>query len=110
MYRSLLRRGAPPAAALAFFVATPELGVDAILLSWPLLGGEMTVARVVAAGLVAWLVGWLVGGRAPAPAAGPAEEARSDAAGLWAGLRAGFGELVDATDKALKEYHDAQTS
>lgn len=97
VYRSLLRRGAPPAAALAFFVATPELGVDAILLSWPLLGGEMTIARVVAAGLVAWLVGWLVGRRAPAPTPGPAEAARGGPTGLWDGLRAGFGELVDAT-------------
>lgn len=100
VYRSLLQRGAPPAAAMAFFIATPELGVDAILLSWPLLGAELTALRVLAAGLVAWLVGWWVGGRAPAPAPvrAPDGEVRGTlAARLVSGLRAGFGELVDAT-------------
>ncbi|WP_170135967.1 permease [Nannocystis exedens] len=100
VYRSLLQRGVPAAAAMAFFIATPELGVDAILLSWPLLGAEMTVLRVVAAALVAWLVGWWVGGRArriggsSEPEAGPRGPAL---ARLWSGLRTGFGELVDTT-------------
>ncbi|WAS94904.1 permease [Nannocystis punicea] len=100
VYRSLLQRGVPAAAAMAFFIATPELGVDAILLSWPLLGAEMTVLRVVAAALVAWLVGWWVGGRArrvggsSEPEAGPRGPV---GARLWAGLRTGFGELVDTT-------------
>ncbi|HCP47362.1 MAG TPA: hypothetical protein DIU15_15070, partial [Deltaproteobacteria bacterium] len=53
VYRSLVLRGAPPSAAMAFLVATPELGLDAVLLSVPLLGGPMTVARVVCATLVA---------------------------------------------------------
>lgn len=100
VYRSLLQRGVPAAAAMAFFIATPELGVDAILLSWPLLGAEMTVLRVVAAALVAWLVGWWVGGQArriggsSEPEAGPRGPAL---ARLWSGLRTGFGELVDTT-------------
>jgi uncharacterized membrane protein YraQ (UPF0718 family) len=64
VYRSLIVQGAPPAAAMAFLVATPELGLDAVLLSIPLLGGEMTVARVVCAALVALLVGAVVGGKA----------------------------------------------
>lgn len=97
VYRSLLQRGAPPAAAIAFLVATPELGVDAVLLSWPLLGEELTLARVLAAGLVAWLVGWWVGGRAPSPAGERADEQAARPLGLLNGLRAGFGELVDAT-------------
>ena len=33
IYRTLVVRGAPVAAAMAFLVATPELGLDAILLS-----------------------------------------------------------------------------
>lgn len=60
LYESLIRRGAPPAAALAFFVATPELGLDAILLSVPMLGVPLTVARVLAAVVVALLVGLLL--------------------------------------------------
>ena len=39
----------------------PELGLDAVLLSIPLLGIRMTVVRVVAAAVVALLIGWLVG-------------------------------------------------
>lgn len=61
LYRALTRRGVPLAAGMAFLVATPELGVDAVLLSLPLLGTKMTVLRVVAAALVAFLVGWLFG-------------------------------------------------
>ncbi|HSR52717.1 MAG TPA: permease [Acidobacteriota bacterium] len=61
LYRTLVRRGAPATAAMAFLVATPELGLDAVLISIPLLGGKMTVARVIAAALAAFLVGWLVG-------------------------------------------------
>jgi hypothetical protein len=100
VYRSLLQRGVPAAAAMAFFVATPELGLDAILLSWPLLGEELTLLRVAAAALIAWLVGWLVGGRVRDRGIAPDEEggARgSTGQRLVAGLRIGFTELVDAT-------------
>ena len=61
LYESLIRRGAPVAAAMAFFVATPELGLDAVLLSFPLLGESLTVARVVSAFIVALAVGVAVG-------------------------------------------------
>lgn len=63
LYRNLMARGAPAPAGMAFLVATPELGLDAIILSLPLLGGPMTVARVVAAAMLALFVGWLVGRR-----------------------------------------------
>ncbi|MFT4570833.1 MAG: uncharacterized membrane protein YraQ (UPF0718 family) [Hyphomicrobiaceae bacterium] len=53
-YKTLVARGAPPAAALAFLVATPEIGIDAVLVSVPLLGGEFTALRVLTAGIVAW--------------------------------------------------------
>lgn len=53
VYRSLIVRGVPPTAALAFLVAAPELGVDAVLLSFPLLGVPLTVARIGCAFLVA---------------------------------------------------------
>ena len=61
LYRTLVERGAPATAGFAFLVATPELGVDAVLLSIPLLGAEFTVARVAAAGLLALVVGALIG-------------------------------------------------
>ncbi len=105
LYRTLVVRGAPPAAAMAFLVATPELGLDAIFLSIPLLGVEMTVIRVVGAVVVALTVGWLVArimGRTleVAQSAEPAPGQR--APGSWLvrarnSLRIGFGEVVDHT-------------
>lgn len=62
-YGNLLQRGVPAAAAMALVVATPLLGLDAILLSWPLLGPELTGLRVAAAGLLAWVIGGWIGGK-----------------------------------------------
>lgn len=61
LYQSLIKRGVPIPAALAFLVATPELGIDAILISFPLLGVELTLIRLAGAALVALAVGVLVG-------------------------------------------------
>jgi hypothetical protein len=61
LYHTLVKRGAPPSAAMAFLIATPEIGIDAVLISLPLLGGTMTWARVITAGLVALIVGIIVG-------------------------------------------------
>lgn len=104
LYRSLINRGVPAAAAMAFLVATPELGLDAVLISLPLLGADMTVARVVASVAVALVVGAVVGTMADSVRAGvPAiasygtqDVVRST---FWyrvrVGLRFGFGEIVD---------------
>lgn len=104
LYQSLIQRGAPPSAAMAFLIATPEIGLDAILVSIPLLGTDMTIARVVAAALVALLVGWLVGRRVRVGQAqlsccdkDEPDFSGSKRARLGAGLRYGFGELVDST-------------
>ncbi len=102
LYRSLIQRGAPPAAAMAFLVATPELGLDAVLLSIPLLGPQVTILRLATAALVALLVGWLVGGRIKSAlraeeqtvSSGPAP---SLATRLAIALRTGTGEVVDHT-------------
>ena len=101
VYRSLIVRGAPPAAALGFFVATPEIGLDAVLLSLPLLGPELTLARVVASALVAVTVGWALG-RAIRPVdAAPLADSAAPSVGAAARykevLRLGFREVVDAT-------------
>ncbi|RME73862.1 MAG: hypothetical protein D6776_06275, partial [Planctomycetota bacterium] len=73
LFHSLVRRGVPPAAAIAFLIATPEIGVDALLISIPLLGIEISIARLVVALLVALLAGAVVGPlvarRLPPPAA-----------------------------------------
>jgi len=100
LYDTLVRRGAPIAAAMAFLVATPELGLDAVLLSVPLLGLPLTVARVVAAFLVAFLVAVLVGRHLPAHECTPDATTQAPAPlgqRLQDGLSYGFKELVDHT-------------
>lgn len=102
LYRTLIGQGVPATAAMAFLVATPELGLDAILISLPLLGADLTIARVVCAAIVALLAGWLVGRlaqrrEAVLPAVAPAATRGNLVARLRAGLRFGFGEIVDHT-------------
>lgn len=101
LYQGLVKQGAPTAAAVAFLVATPELGIDAILLSVPLLGVRFTVVRVAAAALVAIIVAMVLGGvpaqpaaRRPLPLAGSAPATRDR---LRAALQTGLGEMVDHT-------------
>ena len=60
LYHSLSLRGAPPAAALAFLIAAPEIGLTALLVSLPLLGVEMTLVRVAGAAVLAAFVGYFV--------------------------------------------------
>jgi uncharacterized membrane protein YraQ (UPF0718 family) len=102
LYRTLIVQGVPATAAMAFLIATPELGIDAILISLPLLGPEMTIARVVAAIIVALVIGWVIGriagtDRRRLPTAiVPGEVTRQS----WLirardGLRYGFAETVD---------------
>ena len=103
VYRSLISRGAPAAAALSFLVAAPELGVDAVLLSVPLLGLRLTLARVLCAFVVAVLVGvWVSRLLPPGPDASAGHVSEGTAGQsltqrLWAAGRLGFGETVDHT-------------
>jgi len=60
LYHSLVRRGVSVGAGMAFLIATPELGIDAIMISVPLLGWKMTVVRLIAAALIAWLTGYIM--------------------------------------------------
>ncbi len=99
LYRGLMDKGLPPAAAAAFLIATPELGVDAVAISLPLLGWQMTLVRVVAATVLALCVGLAVAALTPAPDADPSdadptsdEEERS---GLRGALQYGFVESLD---------------
>jgi uncharacterized protein len=61
IYRSLVKKGVPLSAGITFFVATPELGLDAILITIPLLGTQFTAIRLVAAAIVALFVGIIIG-------------------------------------------------
>lgn len=105
LYRALVERGVPATAALAFLVATPELGTDAILLSLPLLGGPFTLIRIAAAAVlalaVAVIVGRTISSRTPENSAATAEEAEGPAGGvldkLGGGIKTGLGTLVDHT-------------
>ncbi len=102
LYETLVARGVPATAAIAFLVATPELGLDAILLSVPLLGGELTVARLVTALVVALGAAWLVGRLVPPSEAAQATAETGQApaplgARLREGMIYGLGELVDHT-------------
>jgi uncharacterized membrane protein YraQ (UPF0718 family) len=100
LYQTLILRGVPTTAALSFLVATPELGIDAALISLPLLGASLALARLVGAAMVALVVGLLLGRllESNRPACGD-EVARAVADGFWARARAGahygFVEIVD---------------
>lgn len=105
LYRALVERGVPATAALAFLVATPELGTDAVLLSLPLLGGPFTLIRIAAAAVlalaVAVIVGRTISSRTQENSAAAAEEAEGPAGGvldkLGGGIKTGLGTLVDHT-------------
>lgn len=103
IYRELVRQGASLAAALAFLIATPELEIAAVLLTWKLMGGEVALVRVAMAALLALGVGMLVARlapRRPPPAGGGGwPEAPRGTLGqrLVAALRFGYGPAVDNT-------------
>lgn len=92
LYESLLRGGASPAAARAFLVAAPELGVPAVLVSLRLLGLPFTVARAAGAAALAVLAGLAARGRGRDMLRHPAGPLRER---LVHGLRHG---VVDAVD------------
>ncbi|PHX65347.1 MAG: hypothetical protein CK550_05305 [Gemmatimonadetes bacterium] len=101
LYQQLLKQGASTTAAVAFLIATPELGIDAVLLSVPLLGMEFTILRVMAAALaalgVALIMGRLITDVPHVVARADAPLTRSTRARLSQALRTGFGEMVDHT-------------
>ena len=102
LYQTLVLQGVPATAGMAFLVATPELGIDSVLISLPLLGLDFTIVRLVCAAAVAVAVGAVVGRLAqdrPVPAAPVAAVRAPDGliGKLRAGLRFGFAEIVDHT-------------
>jgi uncharacterized membrane protein YraQ (UPF0718 family) len=53
VYHTLIRRSVPAAAAVAFLIATPEIGFDSFFLSLRFLGWEVTAIRLGMAFLIA---------------------------------------------------------
>ena len=103
LYQQLVQQGASATAAIAFLVATPELGIDAILLSLPLLGAEYTIIRVLAAAFTAIAVALIMGRLVPRAAralplfTAPSADSPSTREKLVRAVRSGFGETVDHT-------------
>ncbi|MEM6708968.1 MAG: permease [Pseudomonadota bacterium] len=101
LYQSLIRSGVPLTAGIAFLIATPEIGIDALLLSVPLLGESLTLLRLAAALAVALGVALLLGHSGDDPVAAvdspshPVDEPLTER--LMNGLRFGFIELLDHT-------------
>jgi uncharacterized membrane protein YraQ (UPF0718 family) len=106
LYDDLVDHDAPPAAARAFLVAAPALGVPAVFLSARLLGLPFTALRVLGAALLAIAAGWSAlltraNAASPAPGSAPVGEppgktpAAAFRARLVHGLRHG---VVDAVD------------
>lgn len=101
LYQQLVQQGASTTAAVAFLVATPELGLDAMLLSIPLLGTPFAIVRVVAAAIAALGVALVMGRLIPKtprglPLATPVVS-HTLASRLTQAAKSGFGEMVDHT-------------
>lgn len=104
IYRELIKRGTSLAAALAFLVATPELELAAVMLTWQLMGPDVAIVRVVMAAVLALGVGVLVATFAPKHAVVPDDEGslpEQTTGSLFerarTALRFGFGPAVDNT-------------
>lgn len=105
IYRELIRQGTALTAAIAFLVATPELELAAVTLTWQLMGAHVALVRVGMAAVLALAVGVLVGSLAPRRSAEPPGPAGSmpepATGGLGARLRTafsfGYGPAVDNT-------------
>lgn len=94
----LARAGASAPFTLAFMVASPILGFDAVLVSLALLGWQLTLARLLLAVVLVVAVGYLVSrlvSHKPGLVLPLAEPSRSER--LSAALREGYGHLIDHT-------------
>jgi uncharacterized membrane protein YraQ (UPF0718 family) len=61
MHQQLLGLGVNQTFATAFLIATPIIGFDALLISFPLLGGQLVLLRLVFAVILAIFVAWVLG-------------------------------------------------
>ncbi|MGE4619992.1 MAG: permease, partial [Planctomycetota bacterium] len=102
LYQSLVNKGVPTAAAVTLLLATPELGIDAIFLSFQLVDTPFAIARIITASVLALTVGLLAVRFFPPLTqkqvlTEDSAESRSLPDRLKEGLRVGLGDLVDNT-------------
>ena len=102
LYRSLVNKGVPTAAAVTLLLATPELGIDAIFLSFQLVDTPFAIARIITAAVLALTVGLLAVRFIPPISPENIEtveesDQKSLPERLRQGLRVGLGDLVDNT-------------
>lgn len=102
LYKSLVERGVPTAAAVTLLVATPELGIDAVFLSFTMVDAPFAIARVLAAAALAMIVGLLAVTYIP-PFKGASNATESEEPDrpigerIVKGLKVGLCDLVDST-------------
>jgi uncharacterized membrane protein YraQ (UPF0718 family) len=102
IYPMLLKQGAAPSFALAFLVASPVMGFDALLISLPLLGIEFTFVRLLAALILALLVGSVIGKfvrnmESPSSGVSVEEPSQHRAQRLFRAFTDGYAHLIDHT-------------
>ncbi|MCX8000795.1 MAG: permease, partial [Leptospiraceae bacterium] len=78
LYKTLIQTGVPATAGMAFLIATPEIGLDALLITIPLLGVEFSIYRLVSAFLVAFFISYLVGRGVPTCSNSQTAEVKKD--------------------------------
>ena len=95
LFEGLVRRRAGVAAAVAFLVSAPELGMPSALLSGELLGLRLTAIRLLGAVLVAVVAGVVVAAVAPSTPT-PAADAQLDepGQGFLASLMAAIDHVI----------------
>lgn len=107
IYRELIRQGTSLAAGIAFLVATPELELAAVMLTWQLMGSDVALLRVGMAAVLALTIGLvtaaIAGRRTPNKAPEPSDANLPEASQaplrtrLLEAMRFGFGPAVDNT-------------
>ncbi|HMZ57132.1 MAG TPA: permease, partial [Leptospiraceae bacterium] len=101
IYESLIKKGVPAGAAIGFLIATPEIGLDAFLISIPLLGKDITFLRLIVAFAVAMLTAVLLGRLIPVHPSNaeknPVSQEKKLSEKIRSGLEFGFIELFDHT-------------
>ncbi|OUU24283.1 MAG: hypothetical protein CBC13_03845 [Planctomycetia bacterium TMED53] len=102
LYRSLVERGVPTAAAVTLLIATPELGIDAVFLSVTMIDGPFALARVLAAAALAIFGGLLAVHYVPKIKGSILKQEVSEPEAplgkrIVSGLKVGLCDLVDGT-------------
>ncbi|MCE2571036.1 permease [Motilimonas eburnea] len=102
MYQQLQGQGASQVFALSFLLAAPILSFDALLLSWPLLGSQWLMLRLVLALCLVLLIGlllgrWLQRQEDLAKITAPVELSQAQGSRLLQAIRHSFEHLLDHT-------------